>query len=282
MMPMIDLGVIQLNAYWTMAILGFIVGIAVILFNNKHHPLYKLPLQDVIFLILYIIVGVMLGARLMFVITYIPRIIQDPSLFLPVLLSGGLVFYGGLIGGVIMGFVYVKQYGLDPIRYANLFILAVPAGHAFGRVGCFMTGCCYGRPTDAWMGVVFPEGPVHPEATEPLHPTQLYETAFNIVLFIVMLGLFYKYRTRHKPYVFIAMYMIGYGLFRFINEFFRGDLIRGIYILSTSQWISLFVVAFGVFLLIAKAERLPLFKKTPPRSKSYRRHLEQKAVSDQN
>ena len=269
MYPYIEIGALRVQTYHIFMILGFAIALGVILYLNKKHPLYHLPVKEILFLLVYVIVGALIGARIVFIITNIGVMIEDPSTILPIIINGGLVFYGGVLGGIGMGYLYIRQYGLDPIKYSNLFIVAVPLGHGCGRVGCFMAGCCHGKPTDSVMGVVFDFDPTYPYYGVRVHPTQLYEAFFNMVLFITMATLFFKFRHKHRPYVFVSIYLVAYGIFRFINEFFRGDDIRGVFLLSTSQWISLFLIAAGVLLYVLKVERFKAFQMQPPTAKNY-------------
>lgn len=248
MYPYLELGDLRVQTYHILMVVGFIVAIVSVLIINKRHPLYHLPPKEILFLSAFIIIGALLGGRLLFFLTHLGAMIQDPSLILPVLFSGGLVFYGGLIGGIGVGYFYIRRYRLDPLKYVNLFIVALPLGHGCGRIGCFMAGCCHGKPTDSIFGVVFPFEASYPYAGVRVHPTQLYEALFNIVLFLTMLFLFFKYRKRHRPYIFVSLYLVAYGTFRFFNEFLRGDEIRGVWLLSTSQWISLILVTIGILI----------------------------------
>jgi len=252
MHPFLEFGSFRIETYDVLVTLGFVLAIVAVLLINKKHELYQLPVKEILFLTLFVIIGALIGARILFIITNINRMIENPSLISPIVFSGGLVFYGGVIGGLVSGYFYVRRYGLDPVKYMNLFIVALPLGHGCGRIGCYMAGCCHGKPTDSIFGVVFPFGESHPFHGVKIHPTQLYEAVFNFLLFLSLLFLFFKWKKRHKPYIFVALYLILYGSFRFINEFFRGDDIRGVIILSTSQWVSLIAVTVGVLLLVFK------------------------------
>lgn len=252
MFPFIHLGDTAIEMYHVMMVIGFSMAILTILWVNKRHHHYHLPVRELIFLIVYVVVGALLGARLLFVLTNLPKMIADPGIIVPMLLSGGLVFYGGVLGGIGFGAYYIIRYKLDPIKYVNLLILSLPLGHAFGRVGCFCAGCCHGKPTDSIFGVIFPFGESHPYHDVAIHPTQLYEAFFNLVLFIVLINIFFRYKQGHRPYLFVSLYLVFYGIFRFFNEFLRGDDIRGVFLLSTSQWISLVLIISGMVLLIRK------------------------------
>ncbi len=201
--------------------------------------------------------GALIGAKLYSLALVWPWLVQDlphfwenPQLFLQHYLYGGLVFYGGLIGGLVcLVWVLITRRA----RFAQLetvFLPAVPLVHAIGRVGCFCAGCCYGRPTDSWLGVCYPEGGFAP-AGIPLVPVQLMESAGDLVIFgLLMLPV---YRTPGRR---LALYLMGYGALRFCTECFRGDAARGLAgPLSGAQWISAACILAGLVLTAALSLR---------------------------
>ena len=160
------------------------------------------------------------------------------------LLKGGIVFYGGLIGGVIGGFVGSKVAKDDLRNYLDVVVPVLPLGHAIGRIGCFCAGCCYGRPTLGSIGICY----AHPISDAPtdvsLLPVQLMESCANLVIFVLLMLVSRKTRSR---YLTTFLYGILYGVTRFVLEFFRYDSIRGTAGgLSTSQWVSIGLVAGSV------------------------------------
>ena len=169
--------------------------------------------------------------------------------------SGGLVFYGGALAALAALYAGCRLARLSPWPLLDAVCLFVPLGHAFGRLGCFFGGCCFGAPTDAAYAVRFPAGspaflqhrvqgllPDGAVASLPVHPSQLYETAGNLVLFGLLLYL--ARRRTLPPGRLTALYLVGYALLRFALEFWRGDTIRGVYYgLSASQYVALAVLA---------------------------------------
>lgn len=170
---------------------------------------------------------------------------------------GSLNFLSGLIGGfasfVILMKYFYKDEKKDMRQIANTVVTGVVLAHAFGRIGCFFAGCCYGIPTESFLGVIFESGHApHVYPDEHLLPTQLFESAFLFGLFIVM----------NKVNIFknkeVETYLIGYGVWRIFIEFFRGD-DRGVFLnLFSSEYntfptpaqiISLFMIAGGIYLL---------------------------------
>ncbi len=153
----------------------------------------------------------------------------------------GITFIGGLIGGVVsflaVYFLMHKRYKTRLYEVLSMAPCAILIAHAFGRVGCFCAGCCYGKPTDSFLGIKFPE------LGYPVHPTQLYEAAFLFILFGVCFYLLMKKDFKHN----MSVYLICYGIFRFCIEFLRADE-RGSFIgsISPSQFWSLLMVLGGV------------------------------------
>ncbi len=162
-------------------------------------------------------------------------------------LFGGMVFYGGLLGAILAAFIYCKAAKVDFSLYADIFAPAIPLFHAFGRVGCVFAGCCYGMES-SW-GLPYPP---HDDITETVVrlPLPLIEAGCNLLIMTALLIL----RNKHlKKGSLLAIYFISYAVVRFIDEFFRGDEIRGILFgLSTSQWISIFVFFLGIFMLLRR------------------------------
>lgn len=156
----------------------------------------------------------------------------------------GFVFFGGAIAAILTLLIYMKKKQLPVLKTADFFAVALPLGHAIGRIGCFLAGCCAGKPTDMPWGVTFtnPHSLVDPRYLGvPLHPTQLYEVLCNLILFFVLQ---YYYKKPHKNGAVLAAYVIGYCVIRFCIEFFRGDFRGGFVLgLSPSQLIAVLGVA---------------------------------------
>lgn len=164
------------------------------------------------------------------------------------LMEGGLVFYGGLIGGVIGAFIGAAAVKAPLSRYSDAVVPTLPLAHAIGRMGCFCSGCCYGRETDSWIGMCFPNSITGLAPDVAVIPTQLIESCANLIVFIFLMIFTIK---RRKGFTTLFVYMTCYGVIRFLIEFLRGDEIRGFFgALSTSQWISLALIICGAAGLI--------------------------------
>lgn len=193
------------------------------------------------------------ASKLLYCVTILPRILEDPANFLT--LATGWVVYGGIIGGIFGGWLYCRIRKLDFIRYFDLAMPSVALAQGFGRIGCFLAGCCYGQETDLPISITFTNSEFAPNGVE-LIPTQLYSSAFDFALAFFLMYL--ASRTEKKG-VIAASYLIIYSVGRFIIEFFRGDLIRGaVGALSTSQFIAVFMAAAGAMILYVALKKSPV------------------------
>ena len=203
--------------------------------------------------------GCAMGAVVLYGITNIPviaRIVEAyqagfydslfDALYAVVQCFAGFVFYGGLIGAVVACCLYSRHRGWPVLERLDMFSVAVPLFHVFGRLGCFLAGCCYGVEAD-W-GFMYTDAPVAEANGVVRLPIQLIEAACNLAIFALLLSLYLRDRMRGR---LVAVYGIAYGLVRFVDEFWRGDVYRGIWgPFSTSQWISIAVVVASVALLV--------------------------------
>lgn len=212
--------------------IGVAAGMAAIL-----HRRAGLDLFDIAGSGIYIMIGAMIGSKLLFILVSLPQIIELNISFIA-MLKGGFVFYGGLLGGTAGLFTYVHQFKMKPAPFADLYATVLPLGHAFGRVGCFYAGCCYGIPWE--HGHIYNSTVGTTPLGVPLLQIQLIEAAALAVLFAALLGLYLKSR---RAWGCTVVYLIAYPTLRFTLEFFRGDAERGGFLwLSTSQWVSLLLI----------------------------------------
>lgn len=158
---------------------------------------------------------------------------------------GGSVFYGGLVGAVAAGCLFVRARGGRVLDHVDVFAVGIPLFHAIGRLGCFLGGCCFGVE---WSGgVVYAHSPIAFANGVPRFPVQLVEAGVELALFLVLLGLFLRGRGRGR---LMAYWALAYAPARFLLEFLRGDAYRGFLgPLSTSQWISIAVFLAAVAFL---------------------------------
>lgn len=258
MYPFIDLGFIKIPMYGLMCFLGTILAVALALFRKNR---YNIQRDDLLYSACFAGVGVLVGSKLLYFIATLPHVLKniesysgDVKAILYTLL-GGYVFYGGLIGGLIGGIIYGKIYKISPMRIIDSYAPSIPLLHAFGRIGCFFAGCCYGAPSEKY-GVYFSEVGGAPQGVK-LFPIQLVESGINFLVFLI---LFFVSRKKKLPVGFLTgLYLSIYAVERFILEFFRYDYIRGNLLgISTSQWISIVLLPVGIALMLfgRKIEKL--------------------------
>ncbi|MDR1952146.1 MAG: prolipoprotein diacylglyceryl transferase [Elusimicrobiota bacterium] len=238
-----SIGGFTLYSYGFFVALGFAAGMFYLSYQAKKSP--QIISQDDLFnLLFWIIISGIAGARLLYVIAENRSLFRTP-LEIFAIWEGGLTFYGGFIAAALAAFFYIKRKKLNIAKVMDLLAPAIALGHFLGRIGCFMAGCCFGKPTNMPWGIVFRD----PHSLSmikgiPVHPAELYESFSNLILFI-LLHLYNK--KKHKDGLAIGAYLTAYAVCRFIIEFFRGDY-RGtvVFGLSTSQFISVFVFIIGL------------------------------------
>lgn len=160
----------------------------------------------------------------------------------------GFVLYGGIIAGAMSCIFLCKIEGMNVWKVTDEIASIVPLGQGIGRVGCFVSGCCYGKQTNGLLHIIYSHPGSRAPQGIPLIPVQLYEAIFDVLLFLFLSYGLKKERTLHLT---SGLYLLLYSMFRFIIEFFRGDAVRGIWGgLSTSQWISLMCLPMILFFFI--------------------------------
>lgn len=224
-----------INSYGLMIGIGVLVCLWVFHTYSKKKNLDPKFIDFVEWLAIIAIVGGF-GASAIFQSLY--NYIENPEAGFQL---GGVTFLGGLIGGVatfLIGyFIFGRKYKSSLVNMLDIAPCSITVAHAFGRIGCFLAGCCYGIETDSWLGVKFPN------LSNPVYPTQLFESIFLFILFGVLTYLVLKTTFRHN----MELYLISYGVWRFLIEFIRGD-DRGEFIgvLSPSQFWSIIMVVGGI------------------------------------
>ncbi|MGD9384822.1 MAG: prolipoprotein diacylglyceryl transferase [Desulfobacterales bacterium] len=253
-----EIGWFKLQYYGLMYIIAFAVTYVLVLCRVRHEKRFRVSDDEVQNLMLFIIIGVIVGGRLGYVLFYnLSYYLSNPlEIFLPFqFLNGsitftgisGMSFHGGLMGVLISVWLYIRKTKLNFWEMADLFAPVVPLGYTFGRLGNFINGELYGRTTSAIMGMHFPLAP----GTDLRHPSQLYEAFFEgIFLFAVLWNL----RKLQNPRgAMLASYVIGYGTVRFFIEYYRQpDAQLGFIFMSFSmgQILCGLMVACGILLYI--------------------------------
>lgn len=201
-------------------------------------------------LFIWALVGGILGAKLLYYVTQIKEIITRPSLLLDI--SHGFVVYGGIIGGIFSGYLFIRKHKLNFLEYFDLVMPSIALAQGFGRLGCVLAGCCYGNVTDSAFHIIFHQSEFAPNNV-PLVPTQPVSSALDFLNFFVLIII--SRITKAKGQV-AGFYLTFYSAGRFILEFYRGDIGRGaIGPLSTSQFIAIFLFLIGLSIVIISGIR---------------------------
>jgi len=244
-----------LPTYGFLLAVGFLVALKLAASRGKKQGIEANLTLD---LGLYILISALLGAKLLLLIVDWDHYRQEP---LSLIRSGG-VFYGGLVAAVLTSIVYFNKHRLPVWKMGDILAPSVALGHAIGRLGCFSAGCCYGKATTMPWGVTFTDPYAREIAGVPLgvalHPTQLYESGAEFLIFATLMIL--SLRKRFDGQIFWT-YVALYATARFVIEFFRGDM-RGFVFgeaLSTSQFIGIIMLTVAVIALT--------FLRRRPRSK---------------
>ena len=239
------------TVYWygILAALGFLAAFWT---ASRRAPREGLSPEVIVDLAPWLIGGAIVGARLFYVISHWQEEFAGQGLWqILALRRSGLVWYGGLIGASLATLIYAHRKKVSLWKLADVIAPSIALGHVFGRFGCLMTGCCYGRHTDLPWAIRFPTE--HWTGGDPVHPTQIYEALCNALLYG---GLMWLYRRKKFDGQIFAVYLIGYALLRAFVEAFRGDYPK--YYLgghvTPAQFLSIGILAAG-FLLFWKLSR---------------------------
>jgi len=240
------IGNLHIYSYGVMLFISFVFGIAVVEHRAKKFGVDPKKVTD---LALWVLLAVVLGSRLFYVAFHWQEFNHDLIGIIAFWRGGlaGLMFYGGFLGGIIAGFLFVYLSKLPVRKLMDAVAPAVMLGEGFTRIGCFLNGCCFGVPTSGPFGVIFP--PNSPAGAtflgQAIHPTQLYSSAAGFLLFLIALRL---EKRKLRPGVLSAIMLVIYSLFRFGIDFLR------YYENTTNLWgnqiVALCLTAVGVTLLI--------------------------------
>jgi len=270
----------RLTIYWygILMVAGFMAG----LWTASRRGLREgIPPEQIIDLGPWLFVGVFVGARALYVITFWQEEFAGKPIWdMFAFWRGGVVYYGGFVGASLAYTIYARKNKLPFWKGADILAPSIALGYVFGRIGCLMTGCCYGRVCDVPWAIEFPPaspafksqiaaGQLVAGAAESLgvHPTQLYESFLSLGLYT---GLAWLYRRKKFDGQVFATYLVCYAVLRSFVELFRGD-----YPLNQRHFggwvtpahlVSILVLATGLVLL----RILP--RRTPPAAKSPSRH----------
>jgi phosphatidylglycerol:prolipoprotein diacylglycerol transferase len=243
----VRVGPLAVRWYGMMYLIGFIAAYLLVRYQIRERAL-PVGKEFVESLFSYLIIGLLIGARLGYVVFYnLSYYLQHPLEVLAVW-QGGMSFHGGLIGSVIAGFLFCRRYKADFWQTADLVIVTAPIGIGLGRIGNFINGELYGRVTNSPLAMIFPTDPQR----LPRHPSQLYEAFLEGLLLFLILWLL---RNREfKTGILTALFIGLYGLFRFTVEFFREPdshigYFFGYFTLGQLLCLFMIIVAIGIYRL---------------------------------
>ncbi len=256
---LIKIGDFTLYSYGVFVAIGFLAGISYALREARRVGEDPEKILDLCF---WILITAIVGARLMFILLNIKEYIKYPMEIIKIW-RGGLVFYGGVILSIIVAAFFMYRHKLNPWKVSDILSPGIALGLFFGRIGCFLAGCCYGKPTDLPWAVTFRNPVSLANLGVPLHPTQLYSSLNGLIIFLILLVL-RKFK-KFEGQITISFFFL-YAITRSIIEVFRDDL-RGYIIapgsltsfpgfsLSSSQLIGIPVVLASVFLFFYLRKR---------------------------
>ncbi len=247
----LKIGGIHIYSYGLMLFLSFLLGIWLV---ERRARKFGVDAQTITDLALWILLAVVLGSRLFYVAFHWEEFRHDLIGIIAFWRGGlaGLMFYGGFLGAIIAGLVFVRVKKLPLLKLMDAIAPAIMLGEGFTRIGCFLNGCCFGKPTSCPLGTVFPtDSPAgYTFQGQHIHPTQLYSSAAGFVLFALALWL---ERRKLKDGVLFAVMLILYSLFRFGIDFVR------YYENASNFWgnqvVALGLTAVGLVLLLVLIRR---------------------------
>ncbi|MGK9250272.1 prolipoprotein diacylglyceryl transferase [Paenibacillus humicus] len=241
----LKIGSITIRGYGLMIAIG--VLLAFLLASKRAHKKNLNPDTMYTLGIIALVFG-FIGAKILFVIVEFKKILEDPS---QIFSGSGFVVYGGIVGGALATIIYCKIKKIDFLPYFDLVAPSLALAQGFGRIGCLLAGCCYGRETTSMIGIVFQNSTLAPNGVK-LFPTQIMSSVGDFLLAFILL--IYA-RSEKSPGKVGALYIMLYSIGRFVIEFFRNDARGSVGLLSTSQFIALLMLALGFMLF--NRDKLP-------------------------
>ncbi len=236
-----SIGSFTVYSYGFMIAVGLALGLVI---AEKRAPKVGLEPDHVFNILIAMIIGGALGGKLLYWIVEWKAVMEDPSMLLD--FGNGFVIYGALFGGVLGIWIYSRIKKVSFIKYLDLAMPSVAFGQCFGRIGCFLAGCCYGKETDSWFHVVFHNSRIAPNGV-PLIPTQLISAGADMLHFFILIWIAKRFKGDGQV---AGFYMIFYSIGRTLIEMLRDDPRGAVGGLSTSQFISLFILILGVILVV--------------------------------
>ncbi len=234
-------------AYYGLLILtGITVSLILAYFQIKK---YKLDFDNYVIALSISSLFAIIGAKILYLgleFNNINFTMLSNFKYLNRIMSSGFVFYGALIGGLLGFYLVQKKFNVTIKPYIQATMFTIPLTHAFGRLGCHTVGCCHGREFNNAISIMYTNSIIAPNNVW-LFPVQITESICNFMI----AGILFIFAKKLKDYQALYLYIILYSITRFTLEFFRGDLIRGVFFnISTSQYISIAVFMMAIFALV--------------------------------
>ena len=251
---LLELGVINIHTYGVFVAAAYLIGLQLAVARGRLRGLDPNRLMGLGFAIL---VGAIVGAKLLLLVVEFDYFTSDPANLWVLARSAG-VFYGGFVLAVVVALWYMRRHGMPVWTTCDAFAPGIALGQAVGRLGCLLAGCCYGRPTDVPWGITFTNPLAAVNSGTPLgvslHPTQPYESLAALGILGIIL-LVERIRPQFPGFTFLT-YLLAYGSARFVIEIYRGDPRGAVFeVMSTSQFVSALLVPASIALLMVLAYR---------------------------
>jgi phosphatidylglycerol:prolipoprotein diacylglycerol transferase len=241
---LIQIGPVALPSYGVMLLISFVVALFLVKRSAKHYGILPVFIENLAF---WIMVGVIVGGRLLYVFFHWHDFESDITVIFKIW-TGGMMFFGSFIGALAAGLLYVRRQKVSPVLLSDLISPCLGLGEFFTRIGCFLNGCCFGIPSELFWAVKFPYGSLPASAYScdtALHPTQLYSSLFGLLLFFFLQKRLGQWHYRGEIF---AIYLVGSGLFRFGVDFIRHY--ENAANLLVNQFISGATVVAGIIMLV--------------------------------
>lgn len=244
------IGPLTLHTYGFFVALGFLLALIWTQKESLRRGLDPEIFHDLFF---YVVISALVGARVFYVALNFSYFRLEPLAALR-LWEGGLVFYGGFLTAVPVFIWRIQRWRQPALEILDVAAPGLVLAQAVGRLGCLSAGCCYGKACTSELAITFSDSLSHAPLHQPLHPTQLYHAVADLTIFAI---LFFLSRRSLRRGILVVAYMLLYGMLRFTVEFWRGDPRGFLYGFSTSQWISLGLVAGALGFWFFKVGRTP-------------------------
>jgi len=254
---LVDLGRFSIHSYGFMLATSFMVGIFV---ASRRARKFGLDPQLILDLSVYIILSAVVGSRLAYIVFHLEDYRNILDVF--ALWQGGATLYGGLILAVMVSFIFTYRRGVSFLLAADVISPAMALGLVFTRVGCFLSGCCFGKPTTMPWGVIFPPGSAggiyaRSFASGPvaIHPTQIYSSVGGLIMFILLMLMGNKLDRKGSTF---GAFLLLYGIHRTVIDFFRhyeANMI--IHSMTVNQIVSIMLFSLGCFLVLRRGDKKP-------------------------